>query len=106
MPEGVDVARLVLACEAGVVSETILADVLGVGLGQLDDCLVNVLHATGDTHALGGEVGVCTSSVPVSLDGLGVEGGHNAVVLTQPGWEMEKGEVGWLLNSHDTEGGE
>lgn len=42
------------------------------------------LHAARVAHGLGGEVGVGTGAVPVTLDGLGVEGGDNAEVLTQP----------------------
>ena len=79
--ELVDGGGLVLASQAALVALTVDLDVLGVlGLELLaggDD----VLDATLLAHVLGGEVGVAAGAVPVSGDGLGVNGDDDAKVL-------------------------
>jgi hypothetical protein len=51
------------------------------GVAYLDGCL-NVLVSALVTHLFGGEVGVQTSTVPVTRDGLGVERDLGAEVLS------------------------
>lgn len=53
---------------------TVDLDVLSMALLKLLHRLFNVFHATFFTHLLGGDVGVETSAVPVTRDGLGSEG--------------------------------
>lgn len=49
---------------------------------QLQDGSLDVLHTSSFSHLLGGEVGVATGSVPVSvLDDLGVEGDLDSPLL-------------------------
>lgn len=57
-------------------------NVLLVALGELLDSGLDGLHAAGLAHLLGGDVGVETRSVPVTLDRLGVERDLDAKVLS------------------------
>ena len=57
-----------------------------MGLEVLDGSL-DVSHTTLDTHLLGGEVGVHTGTVPVTLHGLGVDGDLDTKVLSNTGEE-------------------
>lgn len=82
-PEGVHVARLVLAREALLVPGTVLADVLHVRLGELVNAGHDGVHAAILAHRLGREIGVCACAVPVTLHGLGVQRAGDAVGLTQ-----------------------
>jgi len=56
-----------------VIVLAVLLDALLVVRLKLLEGILNVLHATLDTHLLGAEVGVQTGAIPVSLDGLGVD---------------------------------
>lgn len=72
--ELVDAAGLVATGETLLVALTVDGDVLNVaGLELLHDGLNN-LHTTIGTSGVGGDVGVKTGTVPLTLDGLGVEG--------------------------------
>ena len=72
--ELVDAAGLVATGETLLVTLTVDGDVLNVaGLELLHDGLNN-LHTTIGTSGVGGDVGVKTGTVPLTLDGLGVEG--------------------------------
>eukprot|EP00212_Chloropicon_laureae_P007113 CAMPEP_0197490130 /NCGR_PEP_ID=MMETSP1311-20131121/4755_1 /TAXON_ID=464262 /ORGANISM="Genus nov. species nov., Strain RCC856" /LENGTH=227 /DNA_ID=CAMNT_0043034591 /DNA_START=90 /DNA_END=769 /DNA_ORIENTATION=+ len=82
-PEGTDVAGLVESRQSLLVSDAVLGDVLVVSLRQELDGVVDGLGSTVVSHALGREVGVGTSSVPVSLDRLWIKGAHDAHVLAQ-----------------------
>lgn len=61
------------ASKSEVVVLTVDGDMLLVSGSKLLDGILDVLHSTGLTHALGGNVSVAASTVPVSLEGLGVE---------------------------------
>lgn len=72
--EGSDVASFMTTSQTKIIVLSIHSDVLIVTLGQLLDSSFDVLHASGLTHGLGGIVGVATSTIPVTLERLGVEG--------------------------------
>lgn len=74
-------ARLVTAGETEVVVLTVDLDVLGVALAELLNGVLNGLHAALLAHRLGRVVGVASSTVPVTGDGLGVEGDLDAPLL-------------------------
>jgi len=65
-----------------VISVTL--DVLFMPLAELLDTGNDVLHATFGTHLLGGDVGVGTGTVPVSIERLGSEGNHDSEFLCDP----------------------
>jgi hypothetical protein len=72
--EGVRGADLVLASEAPLIAFAILSNVKGVGLLKLLAVLnYDVIAAWGSASGLGAVVGVPTSPVPVSGDGLRVK---------------------------------
>ena len=72
--ELVDAAGLVATGKTLLVTFTVDGDVLNVaGLELLHDGL-NDLQTTLGTSGVGGDVGVKTGTVPLTLDGLGVEG--------------------------------
>lgn len=80
--ELVDAAGLVATGETLLVTLTVDGDVLNVaGLELLHDSLNN-LHTTFGTSGVGGNVGVKTGTVPLTLDGLGVEGDTNAELFS------------------------
>jgi len=85
--EGVDAASLVAASQTESVVLTVDCNVLLVAALELLDRSLDVLHATWDTHLLGGEVAVKTSSVPVTRDGLGVERDLGTELLSNAGEE-------------------
>lgn len=60
--------------ESEVVIVTVNGNVLHVSLAHLLNSLVDVFDTTFLSHQFGGVVGVATSSVPVTLERLGVEG--------------------------------
>ena len=74
-------ASLVTAGKTEVVVLAVHSDVLVVPLRELGDGLLDVLHASGLTHRLGGVVGVAPGAVPVALEGLGVERDLDAPLL-------------------------
>lgn len=59
---------------AGLVTLAVDLHVLDVALAEGLHGLLDVLHATLLTHSLGGDVAVKTGTVPVTRNGLGVEG--------------------------------
>ena len=69
-----DVTSLVLACQTEVVVFAIHGDVLCMSLAQLLNRGLNDIESTLLSHSLGGEVGVAASTVPVTREGLRVEG--------------------------------
>lgn len=71
-----------LSGKTKVVVITVDSDVLLVALLELGDGLVDVLHASLLTHAGSGEVGVETRTVPVTGNGLGVEGDLDTKLLS------------------------
>lgn len=71
--ELVDVAGLVTASETLLVTLTIDSNVLNMAGLKLLHGGLNDLHTALSTHRSGGDVGVETGTVPVTLDGLGVE---------------------------------
>jgi hypothetical protein len=80
--ELIDVTGLVATSETLLVALTVDGDVLNVaGLellhGGLDD-----LHTTIGTGSVGGNVGVQTGTVPLTLDGLGLEGNADTELLS------------------------
>ena len=74
-------AGLMTASETEVVVLAVDRDVLVVPLRELGDGLLDVLHASGLAHRLGGVVGVAPGAVPVALEGLGVERDLDAPLL-------------------------
>jgi hypothetical protein len=72
---------LVAAGEAELVTLAVDGNVLLVAALELLDGSLDVLHATLLAHLLGGEVAVQTGTVPVTGDGLGVDGDLGAKVL-------------------------
>jgi hypothetical protein len=73
MAQSVSVARV--ACNGTIKTY------LGVAALELLDGGLNVLHATLLAHLLGGEVGVQTSTVPVTGHGLGLDRDLGAELL-------------------------
>lgn len=68
-----DMAGFVATGETEVVVLTVDSDVFIVPLGKFFDGLLDGLNASRLTHGFGGIIGVATSTVPVTLEGLGVE---------------------------------
>ena len=79
--ESADVAGLMTTSETEVVVLAVDSDVLVVPLRELGDGLLDVLHASGLAHRLGGVVGVAPGAVPVALERLGVERDLDAPLL-------------------------
>jgi hypothetical protein len=75
------VAGFVTASETEVVVLAVDGDMLVVPLAEPLDGLLDGLHSSGFTHGLGGEVGVASSTVPVTGEGLGVEGDLDTPLL-------------------------
>lgn len=74
---------LVATSETHVVVLAVDGDVLKMTLLKLLDGVLNGGETlAGGTHELGGIVGVATSTVPVTLEGLGVERRLDAPLLT------------------------
>lgn len=67
-----NVTSLVLSSQSQFVVTTIDGNVLGMSLAKLFNGSFNVLHTSWLAHLFGREVGVATSSVPVTGDSLGV----------------------------------
>jgi hypothetical protein len=82
--EGVDVGGLVLAGEPALVALAVGGDVLRVPQLQLLDRRLDHLEATVVPHGLGAVVCVSTGTVPVTRDGLRVEGHNDASDLGDP----------------------
>jgi hypothetical protein len=82
--EGVDVGGLVLAGEPALVALAVGGDVLRVPQLQLLDRRLDHLEATVVPHGLGAVVCVSTGTVPVTRDGLRVEGHNDASDLSDP----------------------
>lgn len=79
--EVADVASLVATSKTKVIVITVNSNVLVVPLGQLLDGLLDGLHSSGLTHGLGRVVGMAASTIPVTLEWLGVEGDLDAPLL-------------------------
>jgi hypothetical protein len=76
--ELVDAASLVTASKTLLVALTVNGNVFVVAGLKLLHVALNDLHATVGTRGSSRNVAVETSSVPVTLDGLGIEGNPNA----------------------------
>jgi hypothetical protein len=80
--ELIDVTGLVATGETLLVTLTVDGNVLNVtGLELLHGGLNN-LHTTLGTSGVGGNVGVKTGTVPLTLDGLGLEGDTDTELLS------------------------
>lgn len=80
--ELINVAGLVATSETLLVTFTVNGDVLNVtGLELLHGGL-DSLHTTLGTSGVGGNVGVKTGTVPLTLDGLGLEGDTDAELFS------------------------
>lgn len=89
--EGVHGGGLVTTSKTHVVVLAVDGDVLEMALLELLDGVLNGGETlAGGTHELGRVVGVATSTVPVTLEGLGVERGLDTPLLT----DAEKKETG------------
>lgn len=86
--EVADVARLMTASETEIVILAIDSNVFIVPLGKLLDSSFNSLDTSGFAHSLGRVVGVTTSTVPVALEGLGMEGNLNTPLLSNADKEV------------------
>lgn len=80
--ELINAAGLVAASETLLVTLTVDSNVLNVTGLELLHVSLNGLHTTLSTSGDGGDVAVETSSVPFTLDGLGVEGDTNAELFS------------------------
>jgi len=78
-----DGSSLVMASETEDVVLTVDGNVFFVANTELLDGGVDILETTLCTHGLGGVVGVATSSVPVTLNGLGVERADHTELLSE-----------------------
>jgi hypothetical protein len=72
--EGANVAGFVPSGQPELIVLSVDGNVLHMPLGKLLDGLFDGLYATLLTHGLGRVVGVAASTVPVTGEGLGVEG--------------------------------
>ena len=79
--EGTDVASLVSSSQSEIVVLAVHSDVVVVPLGKFLDGTFDCLHASRLTHLLGGVVGVAAGTIPVTLEGLGVEGNLDIPLL-------------------------
>lgn len=80
--ESTDVASFVLASQTLVVVLAIHGNMLHMAQAHLLDGLFNGCDTAFLTHFQSREVGVATSAVPVTLDGLGMDGDSNAKVFS------------------------
>jgi hypothetical protein len=76
-----DVTGFVTASETHVVVVTVDGDMLVVAFAQALNGSLDSLDTVGFTHGFGGEVGVAAGTVPVTLEGLGVEGDLDTPLL-------------------------
>lgn len=76
-----DVAGLVATSETHVIVFTVDGNVLVVPGGELLDGGLDDLHSSRFPHGLGGEVAVASGTVPVTSEGLGVEGDLDTPLL-------------------------
>lgn len=83
-----DMAGLVTTSQTEVVVLAIHSDMLVVPLGELLDGRLDGLHATLLAHSLGRVVCVATSTIPVTLEGLGVEGDLDVPLLSDADKEV------------------
>ena len=88
--EGADVGGLVTTAQAQLVVLAVDGDVLVVLFGELLDGGLDSLDTALLPHRLGGVVGVAAGTVPVTGQGLGVEG-HLDVELFGDAGEEESG---------------
>lgn len=80
--ELIDVTGLVATGETLLVALTVDGDVLNVAGLELLHGGLNNLHTTVGTSGVGGNVGVKTGTVPLTLDGLGLEGDTDTELLS------------------------
>ena len=74
--------------EAEVIVLSVDGNVLIVPLAELLNGSFNDLDSSRFTHGLGAEVGVATSTVPVTLERLGVEGNFDTPLLRNANKEV------------------
>jgi hypothetical protein len=79
--EGIDRGGFVSAGETAVVALAVDGNVFGVLGAELLDGGNDGVPAVGLAHGLGAVVGVCTGTVPVAGDGLGIEADDDVVDL-------------------------
>lgn len=81
-------ASLVTTSETEVIVLSVDGNVLIVPLAEFLNGSLNNLDSSGFTHGLGAEVGVTTSTVPVTLERFGVEGNLDAPLLSNADEEV------------------
>jgi hypothetical protein len=79
--ERADVLRLVTTGKSQLVVFAVYRNVFRVPFREFLDCCVNIFHAARLAHLLGAVVGVATRTVPIALEGLGVEGDLDTPLL-------------------------
>lgn len=86
--EVANVAGLVTTSQSQFVILSVHSNVLVMAKRELLDGSFNGLHAARLTHLLGGEVGMAASTVPIALEGLGVEGNLYAPLFSNADQEI------------------
>lgn len=88
--KGTNVTSLVTASETEFVVFTVNGNVLIVTFREFFDCLVNELPSSRLTHGECTVVGVAASTVPVTLERLGVEGNLDTPLLGDADQEVAR----------------
>jgi hypothetical protein len=95
--EFVDAASLMSASQTSIVTLTVDLDVLSMACLEFLHSSFNVFHATIIAHLSGRDVGMETSSIPVTWDGLGSEGDLGAELFSDT-VEEEAGKPELITN--------
>jgi hypothetical protein len=72
---------LVTTRETEIIVVSIYGDMFIVPVGKFLNGFFDVLHTSKFPHSLGGKVGVATSTIPLALERLGVEGDLDTPLL-------------------------
>jgi len=94
------VTGLMTTSKTEVVVITVYGDVLHVTMRELLDSSLDSLDTTFVSHLFSGEVGVASSTVPVTLEGLGVEGDLDTPLFADS--EEEETSHGEVVTHVDT----
>jgi hypothetical protein len=86
--ESADMAGLMTTRKTEIVVLSVDGNVLVVPLAQLLDRSLNGFHASGFPHSFRAVVGVAASTVPIALEGFGVEGNLDAPLLSNSDEEI------------------
>jgi hypothetical protein len=88
--ELIDGSSFMLSCETALVTSTVGCDVFGVLLAKLLQSSFDDRKSTRLAHRFGTEIGVATSTIPVTRDGLRVVGNDDAEFLADSSQQVSR----------------